>query len=197
MADYVLRSKLYENGLIHDFKQLRYEARFYLLHKYDDAADETISKLCELERSDPVAFDEARRAADADRNRHARLKRKITNMMNKGDCVFLTLTFRNDVLDSTTSEQRRLYVVRYLKSQSDTYIANIDFGSTNSREHYHSIVMGKVDLSRWTYGNIDARRIIKSSNPAVLGNYINKLVCHAIKETTKRYHLIYSRKSPG
>lgn len=197
MADYALRSKLYENGLIHDFKQLRFEARFYSLHKYDVAADETIDKLIELERSDPDAFDEARRAASADRNRNARLKRKITKMMNKGDCVFLTLTFRDDVLDTTTPEQRRLYVIRYLKGQSDTYIANIDFGSANGREHYHSILLGKADLGRWTYGNIDARRVIKSSNPGVLGNYINKLVCHAIKETTKRAHLIYSRRSPA
>lgn len=197
LADYKLRSELYENGLISEFKNLRFHARYYSLRKYDIAADDCIDKLCDLERSDPVAFDEARRAAASDRNRNARLKRRITKMLKAGNCVFLTLTFTDEVLYSTTSEQRRLYVIRYLKSQSDTYIANIDFGSVNSREHYHSVLLGEVDISRWTYGNLDAKRIIRSSNPAVLGNYINKLVNHAIKETAKRSHLIYSRRSPA
>lgn len=197
LPNYKLRSVLYENGLISEFKNLRFLARYYSLRKYDIAADDCIDKLIDLERSDPVAFDEARRAAASDRNRNARLKRRITKMLNKGNCVFLTLTFTDEVLQSTTQEQRRLYVVRYLKSQSDTYIANIDFGASNGREHYHSILLGEVNISRWAYGNLDAKRIIRSSNPAVLGNYVNKLVNHAIKETAKRSHLIYSRRSPA
>ena len=196
MADYKLRAELYENGFIYDFKKLRFLSRYYSLHHYDEACIDVINYFIDLKLSDPVAFDEARRAAASDRNRNARLKNRIRKMLALGDCVFLTLTFSDDVLQSTTAAQRRLYVIRYLKSQSKVYIANIDFGSTGGREHYHSCLLGRVNPKSWKYGNLDVRRIISSSNPCILAHYIGKLCSHAVKETTKRNHLIYSRKSP-
>lgn len=195
MPDYKLRSALYDVGYIQEYKRARFYAWYYEYHNYFEIAQDYLNDLSDLQDLSPVAYEEARKAAQADYRRNTRLKNRIRRMLSKGDCAFLTLTFTDSVLDSTTSEQRRLYVLRFLKSQTQTYIANIDFGSVNNREHYHCITLGNVDLARWTYGNIDVRTIIKSSNPLVLAKYINKLVNHAIKETSKRSHIIYSRRS--
>lgn len=168
---------------------------YYNLHGYIEVANDITEDYKMLWASDPDGFEEARKAANADYRRNTRLKNRIRKMINAGECVFLTMTFTDEVLKSTTQAQRRLYVTRYLKSQSSSYIANIDFGSVNDREHYHGIISGSADFSQWIFGNCDGKRIIASSNPLVLAKYINKLCYHAIKETTKRNAVIYSRRS--
>lgn len=195
MPDYKLRAQLYESGYINQFKKLSFGSYYYNLHGYDEVANDVNEQYEMLWASDPDGFEEARKAANADYRRNTRLKNRIRKMINAGECVFLTLTFTDEVLNSTTTAQRRLYVTRYLKSQSSTYIANIDFGSVNDREHYHGIISGLADFSQWTFGNCDGKRVIESSNPLVLAKYINKLCYHAIKETTKRNAVIYSRRS--
>jgi hypothetical protein len=113
-------------------------------------------------------------------------------------CSFLTLTFTDEVLNSTTEETRRRYVARFLKSISENYVGNIDYGSKNDREHYHAIVEGQdLDLSGWNYGftlslNVGYDNIITDS--ARLSKYINKLSNHATKRTTKGKKIIYSRQ---
>ena len=78
------------------------------------------------------------------------------------------------------------------------YVANIDYGSKNKREHYHALInCDKVDFKSWRkYGNINAKRVRNKdieSDKTKLSKYIAKLSNHAIKETTKRSCLIYSR----
>lgn len=111
-------------------------------------------------------------------------------MLTRFECVFLTLTFTDKVLNSTTQETRRRYVSRWLKSKSDYYIANIDYGSENEREHYHAIINCRVDNS-WEYGAINFKQIT-NKNEKALAKYINKLTNHAIKATTKQNKVIYS-----
>lgn len=118
------------------------------------------------------------------------LKRKISYMLTNFECVFLTLTFTDKVLNSTTQETRRRYISRWLKSKSDYYIANIDYGSENEREHYHAIINCRVDNS-WEYGAINFKQIT-NKNEKALAKYINKLTNHAIKATTKQNKVIYS-----
>lgn len=123
-----------------------------------------------------------------------RLKSRVTNLLNKGTCIFATLTFTDDVLNSTSIDTRRQYVFRFLKSVSSDYVANIDFGKKNGREHYHAIILAnKIDCKLYKYGAINVKKIHKSSNPIKLAKYISKLTNHAIKETTKRSAIIYSR----
>ena len=82
-----------------------------------------------------------------------RVRRRITELMVFTPCSFLTLTFTDEVLNNTTEETRRRYVARFLKSISENYVGNIDYGSKNEREHYHAIVEGQdLDLTGWTYG---------------------------------------------
>jgi hypothetical protein len=78
------------------------------------------------------------------------------------------------------------------------YVANIDYGAKNKREHYHALInCDKIDFSNWRkYGNINAERVKNKdieSDKIKLSKYIAKLSNHAIKETTKRSCLIYSR----
>lgn len=127
-----------------------------------------------------------------------RLKKRVANMLLSGDCLFLTLTFTDDTLNSTSADTRRQYVRKYLKSCNCDYVANIDFGSQNHREHYHALVnIGNIDFESWhKYGAILAERVRNKNiekNKTRLSKYICKLSNHAIKETTKRSALIYSR----
>lgn len=135
------------------------------------------------------------------KNRYKRvlyLRNKVSDIVLNGKAIFLTLTFTDDVLASTSVETRRKYIRRYLKEECDKYCANIDFGSKNGREHYHAIISAKndsVDLSKWNYGAINAQRIRTTENDCKKTcKYIAKLTSHAVKESTGHaYRIIYSR----
>lgn len=146
-------------------------------------------------------FYECERINKATFNRVVRLKKRITEMMLDGQCLFATLTFTDDCLNRSSVEDRRRYVQRYLKSLGCRYVANIDYGGKNGREHYHAIIrIDKINLGKdnyWTrnYGNINIEKVrIKNASPSKsLAKYISKLTNHAIKESTKRSCYIYSR----
>lgn len=129
--------------------------------------------------------------------RTKRLRNRVTDMLVSGNCIFLTLTFTDDTLANTSSKQRRVAVTRYLKLFNAKYVANIDFGAKNHREHYHAIIQcDNVDYSKWIYGAINGEKIVNrdiSTDSVKLAKYVAKLSNHAIKETTKRSSLIYSR----
>lgn len=127
-----------------------------------------------------------------------RLKNKVYEIIKDGKSLFLTLTFNDDTLNTTTEKQRRVLVARYLKKQNAQYVANIDFGKKNHREHYHAIIKSnKINLEDWhKNGAIDIEHVrIKEfeSDTKKISKYIAKLANHAIKETTKRNALMYSR----
>lgn len=142
-------------------------------------------------------YQEAIKINKASYNRVSRLRNRIGTYLvrYRNNCVFLTLTFTDETLKSTTQETRKKYVSRYLKSQSKFYVANIDFGKKNKREHYHALVVGKCDYKPWhKYGGIKGE-LVKTGDKTDLkiSKYISKLTNHAIKETTKRCAIIYSR----
>lgn len=127
--------------------------------------------------------------------RSNRLESYIEKMLTYGQCSFLTLTFKDDVLETTKESSRRKYVTRYLARFSPFYIANIDYGGQNGREHYHVVIMHKkkIDLSIWfkKYGRIDLEPI-RVKNADCLSKYMTKLTNHAIKDTGRSKRLIYS-----
>ena len=143
----------------------------------------------------PLLYSECEKIANADSSRRKRLRKRIENMFSIGDCYFLTLTFNDECLSSTEEKTRRVYVHRFLKSVSSHYVGNIDFGKENGREHYHAVcVCDSYDFSSWTHGFYKALKIRKGeSDSKRLATYVSKLTNHAIKETTKRGALIYSR----
>ena len=130
-------------------------------------------------------------------HRISRLRKKISDLIvSDNNIFFLTFTFKNEVLYNTSSESRRKYVRRWLKSNCDDFVGNIDFGEKNHREHYHAIVScDRVDTKTWLKnGALNFEQVhLDSSIDEKLAKYINKFVHHAIKETTKRQHIIYKR----
>jgi len=139
-------------------------------------------------------WNEANRVNHANYCRVKRLKNRVSALLEK-PCIFLTLTFTDEVLANTNTDTRRQYVRRYLQ-QFGSYVGNIDYGKTNEREHYHAILQydGKLDYHEWQKkcGNIDFQKV-KNPNSVAMSKYISKLTNHAIKETTKGCRIIYSR----
>lgn len=142
----------------------------------------------------PKEWAEAEKINRAFYVRVKRLKDSINKMLSSGECIFLTLTFTDATLCKTTATTRRRYITRYLSLFNAPYIANKDFGKKNGREHYHAVIQApKIDYSLYTLGAINGQVVHKTSNPVKLAKYISKLTNHAIKETTKRSCIIYSR----
>ena len=98
---------------------------------------------------------------------------------------------------------------------SETYVANIDFGSDDkyinrhgkkckgtAREHYHALVYSShIDYKPWKdkYGFIDFEHVRPFENDSkAISRYITKLSRHALKSSTSKDgnspRLIYSRK---
>lgn len=143
-------------------------------------------------------------ANDLNKSRWRRTRKckiKVGEAVIGGNAIFLTLTFKDAVLASTSKETRRRYVSRFLKANSDLYVANIDYGAKNHREHYHAIVKSDiVDLKGWTFGAINAARIRNKNLDLIRScKYVDKLTNHCLKSSTSDYkllratRLIYSR----
>lgn len=135
------------------------------------------------------------------KKRKQRLNKRLNLMLNTYDTnTFITCTFNDFCLNNTTSDERRLKVRLFLKCFG-CYVGNIDFGIENNREHYHAVVCGTVTTElrelyyKLFYGsNINFQKITTSKKSAEkLAKYVAKLTNHALKETTKRQSLLYSR----
>lgn len=126
----------------------------------------------------------------ADSLNNARIKRKqrvterVATLAQYGYLLFVTLTFTDDTLKKTSELTRRRYVSRYLKSQSPLYVANIDYGGKNGREHYHALVLAeKIDFKPWhSLGAIQLEKVKASPDDSEkVAKYVSKLSNHAMK----------------
>lgn len=140
-------------------------------------------------------WQESIRVNRASYQRKITLSNRIKDMLLKGQCFFLTLTFTDKVLDNTNQLTRRRYITRWLKDNCIEYVANIDYGSKKGREHYHAVVLtNHINALNYKYGNLDFEKIfIDNDCQTRLAKYVCKLSNHAIKETCKRNAMIYSR----
>lgn len=119
----------------------------------------------------------------------------------RSSVMFVTLTFRDDVLESTTEETRRRYVARVLSDISPVYVANKDYGGRFGREHYHALIVSKEASEAlekaWIYGFSKFEEIRANHQDVIkVGKYVSKLKNHAVKASTKNEKLIYSRNRP-
>lgn len=137
------------------------------------------------------------RLLDLSRKRKtSRVRKKIESFVKSGNAIFVTITFTDDVLKSTSKETRRRYVARYLKEHSSKYVANIDFGKKNGREHYHAVVTSDLKCDKWPYGAVNVKRTrTRGADVERISKYITKLTNHALKPSTASNsdRLIYSR----
>lgn len=132
----------------------------------------------------------------------------VSDVTNNAYIYFVTLTFNDKVLEKTKENIRRKYVQKFLNSICLSYVANIDFGKKNEREHYHAVIIANEKLNYklmkklWLDTLNDKNdnklkfEIVKKNNTSSikLSKYINKLSNHAMKDTTTQYCL-YSRDS--
>lgn len=144
--------------------------------------------------------------------RTKRLKKTIRAMLySTKPCFFITLTFDDVTLSSTSEKTRRVYVTRFLKSLSSWYVANIDYGKENGREHFHAVVvleesqivedkLIKINpdlMSNWKYGfshnSLIGERTVSSDHDVKIAKYMSKLSNHAIKDTARQHRAIYSK----
>ena len=192
-----LEQELY--GLDNTEKLEELEQKKDKVKRFQNLYDEKINSYTEEE------IREAERVNDAGHKRTKRLKDRISMYLENENAIFLTLTFRPDVLENTTPQTRRDYVRKFLKSQCKYYVANIDFGKLNEREHYHAVVVPIFEkINGETYrkkcGSIDFERVWHKVDESDyentskrLAKYVNKLTNHAIKETTHQNRVIYSK----
>lgn len=166
--------------------------------------------------SDPVWL-AARKLNQSRYARSTRLRRRLEPLIYSGNAYWVTLTFRDAVYDSTSAKTRRDYVSRFLKSSTDYYVANIDFGDhhtyldvdgvekvATAREHYHAVVFGRLaskvaengrESPDWPYGFAKQVRIRACADSLMrLPIYIAKLTNHALKESVPNIRYIYSKK---
>lgn len=172
---------------------LRTHTDVYIDEEYEEAINETVSSFVYDDEAFRV-WREAERINLAYYARVKRLKDRIADMLCEGTCYFLTLTFTDEVLARTSDVTRRRYVTRFLKSLSDRYVANIDFGSQNGREHYHAVVLAdSLSMEGWNcFGFSNAKKIGSEADYTPVAKYISKLTNHAVKATTKGTRAIYS-----
>lgn len=75
-----------------------------------------------------------------------RMEQDIIKALSKGyGYMFATLTFEDKYINKREPRTRRKYIKKYLE-QFDGYIANIDYGKDNGREHYHAIIFIKSEI---------------------------------------------------
>lgn len=199
--DYALKSKVMQQGL-HILQKKISKSIYadYVLKSYGEVIRHEYNIETALDAEEyymtnmPTEWKEAIKINHASYARTKRLKKKIATMLNQGNCIFLTFTFTDEVLAKTNADTRRQKVRRFLSSYNCDYVANIDFGSKNGREHYHALIQtDKVDYKTFDYGALNGEKVRSTNDFAKLAKYISKLTNHAIKDTAKGSRLIYNR----
>lgn len=139
-------------------------------------------------------YDCALRLNKSKYNKAKKVRDKIAKLCEGDKAVFITLTFTDEVLSKTSPQTRRRYVARYLKEQSNVYVANVDYSPDKHREHYHAVIEGEADFSKWPYGFVYAEHIRTSRDDLMrTSKYVSKLTSHALKVCQSTPRLIYSR----
>ena len=206
MIDYHFKSEVLKSGLPKLQKQVSQSLYFNINGKLPFTKytfDEALNLYKYFYNNYFDEWKEATRINHASFERTLRLRKRITKILEASqnpeyNAIFLTLTFTDKTLNSTSDETRRKYVRRFLKDNCICYVANKDFGARNGREHYHAAVLikGKINYSKWKYGCLNGQKIrLNCMSDIRVAKYIAKLTNHAIKETCKRNVLIYSRST--
>lgn len=206
IKDLELKQRIAKEGLYKDFKKLRFDLfrnnDIGALHTFLKDYGKDVYRVCDNIRNNK-------------KRKRQKCYEKVRESILSGNAYFATLTFDDDTLAKTSEKTRRVYVSRFLKSVCYKYVANIDYGDKNGREHYHAIVEvypwcyasyqnGKVwyedmpDFREWCYGFFSLERIGSDEmDLSKIAMYVCKLTSHALKKSTLQGcaspRLIYSR----
>lgn len=115
------------------------------------------------------------------------LRLRINYLLKNVNCMFVTFTLDNEHVNNSLPTIRK-YITRLLKSMNCYYVGNVDYGHTTERLHFHFVV-GSDDKefikSHYKIGFCDIK-MINNKNSYKLANYIDKIVNHGLKDSTKR-----------
>lgn len=205
-----LKHELLNNGDYYKYKDLRHQLNKIKPKYRVDTLDEHTGEITQvleydyfnietqkyIELSNDIGSINLHQCQKIDHNKYkrtTRLRNRVSSLIKSGQAYFITLTFRDDVLESTSEDTRRQFVRRFLKQYSSEYVANIDYGKTTEREHYHAIT--NCNIEKWPYGFSLSKAIAPNlESETKLPMYITKLTHHALKKTVRGSSLIYSRK---
>lgn len=139
------------------------------------------------------------------RKKYKRCRHRIEQMVLDGNAWFVTLTFNDKTLERTSKDTRRQYVRRNLQKYFEIYVANIDYGTKNEREHYHALIYCQHDpmneikefWDKYGFSKIEQVRTTEDDATRTI-KYVVKLTRHALKETTQKGQstdrVIYSKQ---
>lgn len=202
--DNAFKIKVLEEKIDKAYARLKHQAYKDSIEKLVNGDDgEVITRLINgvyydfLEYCSAVpTLDCAQRLCLSKKNKSAKVRQKIEELVYSGNAIFITLTFTDETLQNTSIETRRRYISRYLKANSKNYVANIDFGAKNGREHYHAVVDKDISFKDWyKYGAINVERVRTQEDDLVrVARYVSKLSNHALK-VVNAPRLIYSRST--
>ncbi len=198
------------NGLMlfGEIENISYNDLIELNDKIEKSQEFYIKSSDNLKQYTKEEIEEAQKVNYASYKRQNRLQQKALEIIKSDSAIFLTLTFNDDVFSNMSKETRKQKITRFLKKTCNKYIANIDYGAKNEREHFHALVEpkgenidNKVYYKMFYNSAINFERIkitskknhdIESTSKKV-SKYVSKLTNHAIKETTQQNRIIYSK----
>ena len=134
-------------------------------------------------------------------NKISRIKKRLVYLFSEYKYIwFCTFTFNDHYINKTTRTKRDL-IKNCINQKDFKFILNIDYGKRTEREHYHCILATNEDININDYfqdiypcfslsilcknGLTDFKRLSK---------YINKLVNHCVKASTKKQRILYNFK---
>ena len=191
------RNSLIESGAYKEYKRIRRE----VFNAKLDPKDVSLFPFSEEETK------ELQKMYEAHKKRNKRMYEKLctwiymkkhSRLYKNYHLIFATMTFTDQQMDNTSEKTRRRYIVRYLNSVSEHYIANIDFGAENGREHYHALIFTseRLGIGDWKKGFAFYEEVKFKSNDYIKTiKYLNKLTNHSFKDSNKTYKVIYDRNN--
>lgn len=64
----------------------------------------------------------------ATERKRQRVIKKIAEIIKNNDALFLTLSFNDATMETTSAETRKRYIKEFLRNETAIYIANVDYG---------------------------------------------------------------------
>ena len=131
-----------------------------------------------------------------------RIKKRLLYLLLRYNFIwFCTFTFSDKYINKSERTKRDL-IKSVLNTHDFKYILNIDYGKQTQRQHFHCILATDIDMDVDQYFknfydggfslSIQCKKGIDDLTR--LTKYIDKLVNHCIKATTRRQRLVYNFK---
>ena len=141
------------------------------------------------------------------RSRARKIRNRIVywaNLRNRSTKIdFLTFTFTDEVLKTTSKDTRVQYIRRTLGPLCEDYIGNVDYSPETGREHYHFLaittplvnLVKELEQLRDKLGRIHVEHVRNTADSLdKLSSYTDKMANHAVK-TENNCNIIAKRNT--